>query len=173
MARGLLENEYLKCTVLPDIGVTYIPASTRSAASRCSMPTLPSEGADWVSRSVGRIRVEYNFLSPITGFRCPGGLCLCAHEDGSASVWVGNIDRVYGMQWEVELVLKPASTLLEERVTLYNRSDVRHRYYWWDNAAYRSGTIPASTTPCGLPLHMASRMCITGRSIRREGPESD
>ncbi len=57
-----------------------------------------------------------------------------SHEDGSASVWVGNIDRAYGMQWEVELVLKPGSTLLEERVTLYNRSDLRHRYYWWNNA---------------------------------------
>ena len=49
-------------------------------------------------------------------------------------MWVGNIDRAYGMQWGVELILKPGSTLLEERVTLYNPSDVRHRYYWWNNA---------------------------------------
>ena len=31
-------------------------------------------------------------------------------------------------------VLRPQSTVLEERVTLNNRSDVRHRFYWWNNA---------------------------------------
>jgi len=41
------------------------------------------------------------------------------------------------MQWSVELVLRPGSTVLEQRVTLYNRSDVRHRYYWWSNAGVR------------------------------------
>jgi tetratricopeptide (TPR) repeat protein len=48
---------------------------------------------------------------------------------------VGNIDRVYGMEWMVEMILRPGSTLLEERVTLSNRSDVRHRFYWWNNGA--------------------------------------
>src|SRR5204862_1549689 len=52
-----------------------------------------------------------------------------------ASVTVGNISRVYGMQWSVEMVLRPKSTVLEQRVRLYNRSDVRHRFYWWNNAA--------------------------------------
>ena len=32
-----------------------------------------------------------------------GGLRHVRHPDGSASVWVGNIDRPYGMQWRVEL----------------------------------------------------------------------
>jgi tetratricopeptide (TPR) repeat protein len=34
----------------------------------------------------------------------------------------------------VELILRPGSTVLEQKVTLYNRSDVRRRYYWWSNA---------------------------------------
>ena len=64
----------------------------------------------------------------------PVNFAFASHEDGSASVTVGNIDRVYGMEWAVELVLRPKSTLLEEKVTLSNRSDVRHRFYWWNNA---------------------------------------
>ena len=32
------------------------------------------------------------------------------------------------------MVLRPKSTVLEQRVTLSNRSDVRHRFYWWNNA---------------------------------------
>jgi tetratricopeptide (TPR) repeat protein len=47
---------------------------------------------------------------------------------------VGNIDRVYGMQWRVELTLRPGRAVLEQHTTLYNRSDVRHRFYWWTNA---------------------------------------
>ena len=38
------------------------------------------------------------------------------------------------MQWGVEIQLHPGSTVLELKVTLYNRSDVRHRFYWWSNA---------------------------------------
>lgn len=47
---------------------------------------------------------------------------------GSASVKVGNVDRVYCMEWTVELMLRPKSTVLEQHVTLSNRSDVRHRF---------------------------------------------
>jgi hypothetical protein len=38
------------------------------------------------------------------------------------------------MQYLVEMVLRPGSTVLETKVTLANRADVRHRYYWWSNA---------------------------------------
>ncbi len=80
--------------------------------------------------------VEFNFpISHNWASASPVDFAYAAHDDGGASVWVSNIDRVYGMQWTVELVLKPGSTLLEQRVTLYNRSDLRHRYYWWNNAA--------------------------------------
>lgn len=54
--------------------------------------------------------------------------------DGSASVWVRNIDRVYGMEWCVELTLHPGEAALEQKTTLYNPGGERHRFYWWTNA---------------------------------------
>ena len=63
----------------------------------------------------------------------PVNFAFAKHDDGSASVSVGNIDRVYGMEWTLELVLRPKSTLLEQRVTLSNRSDVRR----WASLAAR------------------------------------
>jgi tetratricopeptide (TPR) repeat protein len=39
------------------------------------------------------------------------------------------------MQWRVELRLRPGRSLLEQTTTLYNRSDVRHRFYWWTTAS--------------------------------------
>jgi hypothetical protein len=57
--------------------------------------------------------IEFNFpISHNWVSMSPVDFAYASHEDGSASVWVGNIDRPYGMQWQVELVLKPGSTLL-------------------------------------------------------------
>src|SRR5947208_16236256 len=64
----------------------------------------------------------------------PVDFAYVGHKDGSASITVGNIDRVYGMEWSVELTLRTGSTVLEQRVTLRNRRDVRQRFYWWNTA---------------------------------------
>jgi tetratricopeptide (TPR) repeat protein len=131
-----LENEYLKCSVLPDLGghlytcldkisgqpMFYANPSIKKAA-------IAYRGA-WAA-----FGVEFNFpVSHNWVTMSPVNFAYAQHDDGSASVTVGNIDRVYGMEWTVELVLRPKSALLEQRVTLSNRSDVRHRFYWWNNA---------------------------------------
>ena len=41
------------------------------------------------------------------------------------------------MEWSVELVLRPGSTVLEQHVRLSNRNDIRQRFYWWSNAGVR------------------------------------
>ena len=131
-----LENEYLKCTVLPDIGghlytcIDKISGQSMFYANPSIKKAQVGYRGAWAAFGVEfNFPVSHNWVS-----MSPVDFAYAAHEDGSASVWVGNIDRAYGMQWGVELVLKPGSTLLEERVTLYNPSDVRHRYYWWNNA---------------------------------------
>ncbi|WP_213803544.1 DUF5107 domain-containing protein [Granulicella sp. dw_53] len=131
-----LENEYLKCTVLPDLGghlYTCIDKingrSMFYANSSIKKAEIGHRGA-WAA-----FGVEYNFpVSHNWASLSPIDFAYTTHSDGSASITIGNIDRPYGMQWNVELILRPRSTLIEERVTLYNRSDVRHRFYWWDNA---------------------------------------
>jgi tetratricopeptide (TPR) repeat protein len=131
-----LENEYLKCSVLPDIGghlytcidkisgkpMFYANPSIKKAA-------IAYRGA-WAA-----FGIEFNFpVSHNWVTMSPVNFAFAKHDDGSASVTVGNVDRVYGMEWTVELILRPKSTVLEQRVTLSNRSDVRHRFYWWNNA---------------------------------------
>jgi tetratricopeptide (TPR) repeat protein len=135
-----LENEYLKCTVLPDIG-GHIYTCIDKISNQPMFYANPSiKKAEIGYRGAwAAFGVEFNFpVSHNWVSMSPVDFAYAAHPDGSASVSVGNIDRVYGMQWGVELILRPGSTLLEERVTLYNRSDVRHRYYWWNNAAVQA-----------------------------------
>ncbi|HKU28720.1 MAG TPA: DUF5107 domain-containing protein, partial [Candidatus Sulfotelmatobacter sp.] len=83
--------------------------------------------------------IEFNFpVSHNWVSLSPVDFAFRQNPDGSGSVLVGNVDRVYGMQWSVEVVLRPHSTVLEEKVRLNNRSDVRHRFYWWNNAGIQA-----------------------------------
>ena len=131
-----LENEYLKCSVLPDIG-GHLYACFDKISGQPMFYANPSikkarigyRGA-WAAFGVEfNFPVSHNWVS-----MSPVNYAFAEHPDGSASVTVGNIDRVYGMEWMVELTLRPGSTVLEQHVTLSNPSDVRHRFYWWNNA---------------------------------------
>lgn len=131
-----IENEYLKCSVLPDMG-GHLYTCTDKVSGKPMFYANPSiKKADVSYRGAwAAFGIEFNFpVSHNWVTASPVDFAYAMKQDGSASIQVGNIDRVYGMQWTVELILRPRSTVLEERVTLNNRSDVRHRFYWWNNA---------------------------------------
>ena len=131
-----LENEYLKCWVLPDLGghlytcIDKISGKPMFYANPSIKKAAISYRGAWAAFGVEfNFPVSHNWVS-----LSPVDFSFHANHDGSASVIVSNVDRVYGMQWSVELVMRPRSTVLEQKVTLNNRSDVRHRFYWWSNA---------------------------------------
>src|SRR6267154_670201 len=132
-----LENEYLKCSVLPDLGghvytcVDKISGKPMFYANPSIKKARIGYRGAWAAFGVEfNFPVSHNWVS-----MSPVDFAFANHKDSSASITVGNIDRVYGMQWAVELTLRPGSTVLEQHVTLSNRGDVRHRFYWWNNAA--------------------------------------
>ncbi|HYU42783.1 MAG TPA: DUF5107 domain-containing protein, partial [Vicinamibacteria bacterium] len=134
-----LENEYLKVVVLPDLGGHLYSCVDKA------------NGADmfYANGSIKKARVSYRGAWTALGIEfnfpvshnwvtvSPVDYAMQKSPDGSASVWVGSQDRVYGMQWRVALTLRPGQARLEQDVALYNRSDTRHRFYWWNNAGVR------------------------------------
>jgi tetratricopeptide (TPR) repeat protein len=135
-----LENEYLKCSVLPDIGghiytcVDKINGLPMFYANPSLKKAKIGYRGAWAAFGVEfNFPVSHNWVS-----MSPVDFAYGANTDGSASITVSNIDRVYGMQWTVELILRPGSTVLEQHVTLNNRNDVRHRFYWWNNAGVQA-----------------------------------
>jgi tetratricopeptide (TPR) repeat protein len=134
-----LENEYLKVVVLPDLGGHLYSCVDKA------------NGADmfYANGSIKKARVSYRGAWTALGIEfnfpvshnwvtvSPVDYAIRESPDGSASVWVGSQDRVYGMQWRVALTLRPGQARLEQDVALYNRSDTRHRFYWWNNAGVR------------------------------------
>ena len=169
-----LENKYLKCTVLPDIGghlytcIDKISGQPMFYANPSIKKAKIGYRGAWAAFGIEfNFPVSHNWVS-----MSPVDFAYATHPDGSASVTVGNIDRVYGMQWGVELVLQPDSTLLEERVTLYNRERrapplllVEQRGHpGVGRLAYR-----ISDAVCGLPwFHRSDSLA---HRCRRQGPQ--
>ncbi|MBK6487685.1 MAG: DUF5107 domain-containing protein [Gemmatimonadetes bacterium] len=135
-----LENEYLKCSVLPDLGGHLYSCTDKVngvemfyANSAMKFSNIAYRGS-WAA-----FGIEFNFpVSHNWVTTSPVDFATASHADGSASIYVGSVDRPYGMQWTVQLTLHPGRSVLEQHTTLYNRSDVRRRFYWWTNAAVRA-----------------------------------
>ena len=131
-----LENEYLKVTVLPELGghVYSIFDKTLNRDILYSNPVMKYamvalRGA-WVSGGI-----EWNFpdghtLTTVS----PIDYVMRTEPDGSAAVAVGDTERVQGMQWQVILRLRPGTRVLESEVTLNNRRNVPGRYWYWSTA---------------------------------------
>src|SRR5690242_13766410 len=131
-----LENEYLKVTVLPELGghVYQIFDKTLNKDIVYSNPVMKYamvalRGA-WVSGGI-----EWNFPDGHTLTTvAPIDYVTRTEADGSAAVAIGDTERVQGMQWQVIMRLRPGRRVLETEVTLNNRRNVPGRYWYWSTA---------------------------------------
>src|SRR4051812_25353322 len=103
-----LENEHLKVVVLPDLGGHLYSCIDKAngqdlfyANGSIKKARVSNRGA-WTA-----LGIEFNFpVSHNWVTVSPVDYAIRRNADGSASLWVGNLDRVYGMQWRVALTLR-------------------------------------------------------------------
>ena len=131
-----MENEYLRVIVLPELGghmySCYDKTAGREVFYRNNVvkPGLVACRGAWISGGI-----EFNFPQGHTMTTVsPVDYSLREDEDG-ATITVGNIDRVSRMQWTVELSLLEGEAKLRQRTTLYNRTPIKQRHYFWSNSA--------------------------------------
>jgi tetratricopeptide (TPR) repeat protein len=131
-----LENEYLFCRVLPDLG-GHLYSCRDKINGREMFYANPVIRKGWIGLRGAWVPVgiELNFpVSHSLTTVSPVIFGTQQHPDGSAGVWVADIDRQTGMEWRVEWILRPGSAVLEEQVWLYNRGDSRHPYHFWSTS---------------------------------------
>lgn len=131
-----LENEYLRVSVLPELGGHVYEIFDKSTNRQVlySNPVVKYamvaiRGA-WISGGI-----EWNFpdghtLTTVS----PIDYAMRMETDGSATVAVGDTERVQGMQWQVIIRLRPGQRAVETEVTLNNRREVPGRYWFWSTA---------------------------------------
>jgi len=132
-----LENEYLKATILPDVGgrlySLYDKVSKREVFYRNNVVKygLVALRGAWISGGI-----EFNFPNGHTvATVSPVSSRLLAVGPDRASAVVGGMDWVTGMYWQVVLTLHPGESRLEQKVTLFNPTPQEQLYWYWANAA--------------------------------------
>lgn len=133
----ILENNYLKLIVLPNLGGRLFSAfdkiNNREIFYRNSVikPRMIGTRGGWISGGI-----EFNFPishSPTTMDRV--NYLTKTYDDGSAAIEFGNIELISNMNWKVELRLYKDKAYIEQNVNLYNPTRNLNRFYFWTNAA--------------------------------------
>lgn len=132
-----LENEYVQVLILPELGGRIHGALDRTNGYKwlywqpTVKPGLISMTGAWISGGV-----EWNFPH---GHR-PSGFMpvdhrVVRHEDGSATVWVGETEPVYGTRWLVGMTLEPGRSRLRCDYVFVNPTSHRRSFQFWATAA--------------------------------------
>jgi hypothetical protein len=132
-----LENEYLRVTVLPELGGKLYSIFDKTAnrevlyTNHAVKYGLVALRGAWTSGGI-----EWNFPNGHTVTAVsPIDYALRTEPDGAAAVTVGDTERIQRMQWEVTVRLRPGSKAVETEVTLNNRREIPGRYWFWATAA--------------------------------------
>ena len=134
----VLENEYLRITVLPKIGGRLFAIYDKVTGQDVLYRQVSIKPA-WVALRGAWIcgGIEWNFPDGhIVTTHEPVSCMLVRHDDGSASIVVGDTERIFRMSWTVVLTLHPGRAYVDTRIVCHNRTPYRHRFAWWSNAAF-------------------------------------
>jgi len=133
----VLENIYLRLTVLPELGGRLFSAVDKRTdreflyRNTVIQPRLIGTRGAWFSGGI-----EYNF--PISHAPTSSARVNCTtreYEDGSAAIVFGGIETMSFMNWKVELRLYPEKSYMEQNVSLSNPTPRENKYYFWTNTA--------------------------------------
>lgn len=138
--RGLfLENQYLKVLILPELGgrvqMAYDKLAQRHFVyyNQVIKPALVGLTGPWIS---GGIEFNWPQHHRPTTFE-PVDFDIHENADGSASVWVHEIERMGGTEALTRFTLYPDRAYLEVDAQLYNRSSQPRTFLWWANPAVK------------------------------------
>ncbi|MCW3794714.1 DUF5107 domain-containing protein [Paenibacillus sp. LS1] len=133
----ILENEYVRIEMMPELGGRIYRALDRTNDydfvyyNRVIKPALVGLAGPWISGGI-----EFNWPQhhrPNT--YGPVDYTFGSNEDGSATVWVGEIDRMYGTKMTAGFTLHPGKAYLEIHAEVYNRTNTPQTFLWWANPA--------------------------------------
>lgn len=133
----VLENEYIKTEVLPELGGKILSGYDKTAdydfiyKNEVVKPALVGIAGPWISGGI-----EFNWPQhhrPTTYM--PLEAALEENADGSKTVWTGETDPLYRMKGMVGVTLDKGRSYIKAKVRIYNRTDVPQQFMWWANLA--------------------------------------
>lgn len=132
-----MENDYLLVMILPELGGRIQRALDKTNNydfvyyNHVIKPALVGLTGPWISGGI-----EFNWPQhhrPST--YSPVDFYFEEHEDGSSTVYVSEIDKMYGTKGMASFTLYPDKSYIEIKGQLYNRTDTPQTFLWWANPA--------------------------------------
>jgi hypothetical protein len=132
-----LENEYLKIMILPELGGRIQMACDKTNNyhfvyyNRVIKPALVGLAGPWISGGI-----EFNWPQhhrPSTFD--PVDYSIGENPDGSKTVWVSEIEKMFHTKGTAGFTLYPGRAYLEITGKLYNRTSLPQTFLWWANPA--------------------------------------
>ena len=134
-----LENHYLKIMILPQLGgrvqMAYDKIGKRHFIyyNQVIKPALVGLCGPWISGGI-----EFNWPQhhrPSTFD--PVDYTIEEHPDGSKTVWVNEVERMFRTKGMAGFTLHPGKAYLQITGKLYNRTPLPQTFLWWANPAVK------------------------------------
>ncbi len=144
-----IENEYVKIMVLPELGgrvqMAWDKIKKRHYVyyNHVIKPALVGLVGPWISGGI-----EFNWPQhhrPSTYM--PVDTCIEEGDDGSVTVWVSEMEKMFHQKGMAGFTLRPGCAYLEIKGVLYNRTDVPQTFLWWANPAVEVNDAYQSVFP--------------------------
>jgi tetratricopeptide (TPR) repeat protein len=132
-----LENDYIKVMIMPQFGGRIQRAYDKTNDydfvyyNHVIKPALVGLAGPWIS---GGIEFNWPQHHRPTTFS-PVDFRFEELEDGSATVWCHDIDKMYGTKSLTGFTLYPDKAYIEVHGQLYNPTDIPQTFLWWANPA--------------------------------------
>ncbi|AEV29423.1 hypothetical protein SpiGrapes_1616 [Sphaerochaeta pleomorpha str. Grapes] len=134
---GVLENRYIRIEVLPEIGGKISRGFDKLGNTdfiyhnSVVKPALIGLSGPWVSGGI-----EFNWPQhhrPTTFSPLPATLEW--NEDGSATIWTGEIDPMLHMKGMAGITVCPGHSYCKVKAKIFNSTEFIQPFMWWANLA--------------------------------------
>ncbi|MGF1724285.1 DUF5107 domain-containing protein [Photobacterium nomapromontoriensis] len=144
-----IENDYIKIMLLPELGGrihrAYDKVKGRDFVyyNEVVKPALVGLLGPWISGGI-----EFNWPQhhrPTTYM--PTDFTIEHQDDGSVTVWMGEVEHMYGLQIMAGFKVYPNKSLIEITGKVYNGNETPRQFLWWSNPAVKGGDDHQSIFP--------------------------
>jgi tetratricopeptide (TPR) repeat protein len=136
-----LENEYIRLSIMPEIGGKVWEAYEKSRQYPFVFSTHVVKFRDISLRgawTTGGLEFNFGDIGHATTASTPVDYFTRTNPDGSVSCFIGATEWASGTIWRVEIRLAPDKAYFTTRSWWYNNTPVEQEFYHWINAGFKA-----------------------------------
>lgn len=144
-----LENEYIKVMVMPELGgriqMAYDKIKQRHFVyyNHVIKPALVGLTGPWISGGIEFNWPQHHRPSTYLPVDCD----IVENKDGSVTVWVNEMERMFHQKGMAGFTLRPGCAYLEIQGRVSNRTSLPQTFLWWANPAVEVNDAYQSVFP--------------------------